>query len=323
MGTRLDYYRRTFSTYVLGRKGSQLSFWHDVPEATPDVPRDRIGSYYMTFRAKADYAGPFDVDGVPLLDYGGEIGKQHNPIAIAQYGLANYNLVGEDATRRDRVIRIADWLVDNLETNPSGLEVWNHGFRWEYREPLLPPWYSGLAQGQGISLLVRAADLTGEEKYRDAAGRAFRPMATEIRDGGVVFTDDGGDVWIEEYIVDPPTHILNGFIWALWGVRDWALATGDAGATELFERATRTLLKNLHRYDTGYWSRYELSGKRLDMLASPFYHRLHVVQLGIMFALTEHGLFADYQRLWESYTSKPLNRARALAGKVLFKAVHY
>jgi glycosyltransferase involved in cell wall biosynthesis len=45
----------------------------------------------MRFQAKAAYAGPFDGAGVPLLDYRGDIGSQHNPIAIAQYGLARFN----------------------------------------------------------------------------------------------------------------------------------------------------------------------------------------------------------------------------------------
>ena len=45
----------------------------------------------MRFQGKAAYAGPFDSAGVPLLDYRGDIGRQHNPIAIAQYGLARFN----------------------------------------------------------------------------------------------------------------------------------------------------------------------------------------------------------------------------------------
>ena len=33
-----------------------------------------------------------DADGIPLLDYHGNIGLQYNPIAIAQWGLGNFNL---------------------------------------------------------------------------------------------------------------------------------------------------------------------------------------------------------------------------------------
>ena len=47
--------------------------------------------YFMRFQGKADYRGPLTSNGVPLLDYRGNIGRQHNPIAIAQYGLARFN----------------------------------------------------------------------------------------------------------------------------------------------------------------------------------------------------------------------------------------
>ena len=33
----------------------------------------------------------YDGAGVPMLDYHGAIGLQYNPIAIAQWGLGNYN----------------------------------------------------------------------------------------------------------------------------------------------------------------------------------------------------------------------------------------
>ena len=45
----------------------------------------------MPFLRKADYPGPFDARGIPLLDYQGSLGRQYNPIAIAQFGLGNFN----------------------------------------------------------------------------------------------------------------------------------------------------------------------------------------------------------------------------------------
>ena len=56
-----------------------------------------------------------------------------------------------------------------------------------------------------------------------------------------------------------------------------------------FLRGVRTLVRNLDRYDLGFWSLYEQSGTRLPMVASPFYHQLHIVQLRIMHRLTGEG----------------------------------
>ncbi|MGA2744680.1 MAG: D-glucuronyl C5-epimerase family protein, partial [Candidatus Sulfotelmatobacter sp.] len=246
----LRYYRRIFSAYLLGGK-SHLTFWHETPQENPHATAKELGEYYMLFAEKADYRGHYDSSGVPQLDYHGHIGLQYNPIAIAQYGLGNYNLFrrNTDLDRRRKFFLAADWLCSHLEQNPQGLAVWNHHFDWEYRDTLRAPWYSALAQGQGISVLVRAHKELQKEshgdpgaaRYLDAAQRALACFYLPIKDGGVAFTDESGDLWFEEYIVSPPTHILNGFIWAAWGVYDYFLATQDASAQELFSHAVRTL----------------------------------------------------------------------------------
>ena len=87
---RLQYYRRIFSAY-LGPGKSQLTFWHETPTANPRLILNRLGEYYMLFAEKADYSGIHDEAGIPMLDYRGKIGAQYNPIAIAQWGLANFN----------------------------------------------------------------------------------------------------------------------------------------------------------------------------------------------------------------------------------------
>ncbi len=108
-----------------------------------------------------------------------------------------------------------------------------------------------------------------------------------------------------------------------WGVRDYALATGDASAHDLFTRAVSTLRTNLHRYDLGFWSLYEESGTRLPMLASSFYHRLHIVQLRVMHRLTGDKVFADYADRWEGYAQSRSRRTRALCYKGAFKLCYY
>ena len=225
--------------------------------------------------------------------------------------------------RRRKFLAAADWLITSLEQNAHGVWVWNHHFDWEYRDTLKAPWYSGLAQGQGISLLVRAHRTTQNCKYEEAARRAFESLVRFMAQGGVLFQDARGDVWIEEYLVDPPTHILNGMIWALWGVHDYALATQDPSAKHLFDKVVSTLERNLSKYDAGFWSLYEQSGTRLKMMASPFYHRLHIVQLQIMQRLTGLQAFGEYAERWESYEHSRIKRVMALSYKSAFKLCYY
>ncbi len=320
---RLNYYRRIFGAYLTPAK-SQLTFWHDEPAMSEFHP-DELGPYYMKFAQKADYAGTYDANGIPKLDYLGVIGPQYNPIAVAQYGLGNLNqyIATGEPERREKFLNVAEWLVANLEENPDGFQVWNHHFDFEYRTPLRAPWYSGLAQGQGISVLVRAFQETGQTKYLDSAKAAFRCMQAHVDVGGVTFVDAKGNQWIEEYIVSPPTHILNGFLWALWGVYDLALVTNDASAWQLWQDSLKTLKENLHLYDTGYWSLYEQSGTRMRMMASPFYHRLHIIQLRVMAKLTGDRFFQEFAERWAGYMGNSVNRGRAMVYKSIFKLCYY
>jgi heparosan-N-sulfate-glucuronate 5-epimerase len=320
----LSYYRRIFRAYVWP-SASQLSFWHDRAELNVQAPTHALGEYHMTFEEKAQYAGPHDAGGIPLLNYHGAIGLQSNPIAVAQWGLGNYNLFSRTGSveARGKFLKASDWLCERLGQNSHGLHVWNHYFDWEYRQTLKAPWYSGLAQGQAISLLVRAHAALGERKYLNCAALAFRSFLADVASGGVRSVDAEKNVWFEEYLVSPPTHILNGFIWAAWGVYDYFLATGSREAMGLFAAAVKTLDANLARYDLGFWSRYELSGTLLPMIASRFYHQLHVTQLRILHRITSEKTFDVYARRWESFVQSRSKRSRALFYKGAFKLCYY
>jgi heparosan-N-sulfate-glucuronate 5-epimerase len=322
--SRLQYYRRILGAYVIPGK-SHLTFWHEAPQANPGASLHQLGEYYMLFREKADYPGDYNSQGIPMLNYHGKIGLQYNPIAVAQWGLGNYNLFCQTRSeeRKRKFLAASDWLCARLEANKHGSWMWNHHFDWEYRSPLKAPWYSALAQGQGISLLLRAYRETGAAAYLEAAGRAFISFLRSTDDGGVSSTDHSGNLWFEEYIVSPPTHILNGFIWAAWGVYDYFLATQNRTAWDLFAKAAFTLRASLDRYDLGFWSLYEESNTLLPMLASPFYHRLHVVQLRVMHRLTGDEMFAQVAERWESYARSRVKRTRALCYKSAFKLCYY
>jgi heparosan-N-sulfate-glucuronate 5-epimerase len=323
--SRAAYLRRIAVAY-LGSGASQLTFWHGTPRAALYFQKDGLGPYYMRFDEKADYSAHLDPDSVPMLDYRGVLGLQYNPIAIAQYALGNHTLWLENNSpeRLAKLEAAAQWLVKNLKPNQHGVPVWGHNFDWEYVERLVAPWHSGLAQGQGISALLRAHQATGKTEYINAAIKAFEAFESEVDQGGVIYTDSEGNPWIEEYIVTAPTHILNGFIWGLWGVLDLYLVTNDERAKSLWEKCVRTLTKNLHTFDLGWWSLYDQSGSRwLPMITSRFYHSLHIVQLEITSQLTENSDIADLAVKWDKYTHNRKYRLRAFAQKAMFKLLKY
>jgi heparosan-N-sulfate-glucuronate 5-epimerase len=320
---RLLYLARIARVYARPATGP-LSFWHERPEINEAAFGDGR-EYFMRFQGKAAYAGPFDAAGVPLLDYRGDIGRQHNPIAIAQYGLARFNRWCSTAAAADRTawFAVAQWLTRELKPNTYGVPVWFHHFDWPYRQLLKAPWYSGLAQGNGLSLLVRVAQATGDSTFADTAHRAFQSFRRTVSEGGVLVEDDRGHIWIEEYLVEPPSHVLNGFIWALWGVYDYARWTGNLEAENLWKACLRTLEACLGDFDTGWWSLYESPAGATPMLASRYYHTLHITQLRILHRLSGTAAFAARADRFEGHLHNRCYRLRALAGKALFKLSNY
>lgn len=320
---RLNYFRRIFKVYLTREKG-YLNFWHETPAVADGILAEELGPYYMTFRDKANYTGPKDKDGVILFDYYFDIGRQYNPLAVTQYGLGHFNLYLE--TKNESHLEIAkiqaEWLIRNLELNDKGLYVWPHKFRWHYKQNLESGWFSAHSQGTGISLLARLYRETGERKYLECAEKAFASLNTEIANGGVKYIGDNG-VWLEEYLISPPTHILNGFLWALWGVWDYFLLTRNLDAKELFNACAKTLKENIKRYDAGFWSLYDLSKQSLKMIASPFYHKLHVVQLKATGIITKQEIFTSYAEKFERYEKNNFFRIRALIQKAVFKILYF
>jgi heparosan-N-sulfate-glucuronate 5-epimerase len=197
------------------------------------------------------------------------------------------------------------------------------GLRWPYLVPvpkygLRAPWYSAMAQGQAASVFVRAHLSTHDDRHRGLAEAAIRPLLAET-DTDLVSIEAEGPV-LEEAPSDPRSHILNGWIYALWGLWDVAVAFDDDEAARRFEASAACLASLLDRYDAGWWTRYSLYPHRLDDLAKPFYHALHATQADVLHTLTERPEFARAARRWRRYDTLP-RRGRALAQKAAFVLV--
>ena len=59
------------------------------------------------------------------------------------------------------------------------------------------------------------------------------------------------------------------------------------------------------------------------MIASPFYHKLHIVQLEIMYELTGENIFYEYSNKWLKYSSNIFFKIFAVIHKVFFKVIYY
>lgn len=300
----------------------KLQRWNNYvkqPEGKNFVP-GRIGGYYNDLSAKVPY-NKDEKDDIPVINYGKNKGFQENAIAVAQMALGCYEiwLTKKDESHKERFLRLADWLVkkQRMDVNWSG--IWEFKFDWNYR--LKSPWVSAMAQGEGISVLLRAHQMTQEKRYLIAAQRALKPFNYTVEQGGVKSIDEDGSIFFEEYPSVPYSHVLNGFIFALWGLYDYAIYQNDSHARKLFDAGVATLEKGLPRYDLGHWSAYDLyKPYRIRYIANPFYHQLHIAQLRALYRLTRRDIFLQTAEKWEGYQKNIFCRIRFFIHTIAYKA---
>jgi heparosan-N-sulfate-glucuronate 5-epimerase len=115
--------------------------------------------------------------------------------------------------------------------------------------------------------------------------------------------------------------VLNGAMFGLWGYYDVGRDLGDAEAGARFETLADVLAENLWRYDTGFWSRYELYPHLISNVATPAYHALHIKQLQVLDELAPRPQFGLMAKRFEEYRGSAMRRRRALAQKIAFRLV--
>ncbi|MBS1679502.1 MAG: hypothetical protein JST08_19175 [Actinobacteria bacterium] len=268
--------------------------------------------YYIDFRMKNDSPAwpPFWL----------EARVKQFAVTNAQWGLGAIEryLDGEGDEWLQGAKACADHIVANLEQDGPHDGAWMHLESMPHTFPLDPPWISAMGQGECASLLTRVHLQTGEEAYADAARRTVKTLLMSTEDGGTLAEIDGQPV-LEEYPTAKPSAVLNGAIFAMWGLYDVGFGLGDTEALKLFEATTDGLAQLMHRYDCGYWSLYDLYPNPLRHVASPAYHLLHVKQLRVLDQLSHRPQLAVAVDAFERYRGSRLCRSRAIAAAIAFR----
>lgn len=287
------------------------SFWQPVG---PRIAPGEVRGYYIDFRVKIDAPEWPPARLEPLAE--------RMPVAIAQWGLGAYERYLDDG--REQWLAAAAAAAEHLLRSQRRGGPLDGGFVHERPYPhtflVHPPWVSGMAQGEAASLLVRLHLATGDDRFADAARRALRPLSVPSSQGGACAVL-GDRPLPEEYPTEPPSFVLNGAIYGLWGQYDVGAGLGDDGAQQAFAEGVETLSANLHRWDLGWWSRYDLYPHRATNVASLAYHELHVHQLEAMALIAPRPEISGTSARFRAYAGSPLRRARAVAAKARFRAM--
>jgi hypothetical protein len=267
-----------------------------------------LGSYYIDMRpalvhyTENLYGGGFDARGVPRIL--GPSGVIYFPINILQYCFILHAdwLETASAATSATLLNCLEVLEERKSQDDREC-VWWHYFRDE-RYGIEPPWASAMAQGEAISLYLRLYQALGRPGLLDTAMKSYEFMTRSTSNGGVRRYDEQGNLWFEEYPSNPPSYVLNGFIYAVFGLYDLYRVTGDHRVKADIDACIDTLVRKLPSYDSGYWSNYDL--QKRELVRYYYQKNVHVPQLAVLYELTREPLFRKYKNRWQKQLS-PLN----------------
>ena len=281
---------------------------HDYPVETINTRLDGNGLYPLDVRA-ISFPYHLDPEGIVIIE-GPDGCGYHNPVSAGLYALSQHTNTYHAAVNSD--MNYDGFLIQARHLRMS--QDSNGG--WQYPIPVArygtaPGWYSAMAQGLAISVMLRAYDITDEQSYFDAAGLASNLLLSPLSEGGCSDYDESGHPFLEECPSDPPSHVLNGALFALIGLRELEARTGG----DIHKAAATRLSTQLTKFDIGYWSRYDL---RFTAPATQAYHSLHISLLQVAGDMLSDPFFNSIAIRWRSYLSRPGCRLRAAANKAWF-----
>ncbi len=255
----------------------------------------------------------FDEEGIPVVSY--EMGDFYNPVTISQYSFARYaQYLDGDESARGKFLDSVDCLVRRQKEDGS----FRYEFPWKIfhaEEPFPAGWVSGMAQGQTLSAFSRAYHMTKDKRYLEAGDASLKFLLTDKKDGGTTTNLSDLDpsldnyVFYEEYVSTPDNYTLNGYMFTLLGLYDWACLSEQYDevpkndAKRAFDDGIRTLEKILPYYDIGGYTTYDLGHITFDDVPHvvPKYHMYHILLADNLYTVTGSSVLKKYIDLWKSY----------------------
>ena len=261
--------------------------------------------YYLSSPVTLDFPSLCDNEGIVLFKYNGD--TFYHPVKLSQYilnFLASYKLTGNE----EYLIRCDLYFDKMLELANfyNGMPFFPYTFDFELHsindQVMRADWYSGMAQGLILSAFVRMYEITKDEFYKKWADKVFLSISTVRTDDygkyWVTVVNEDRYLWIEEYPMNEFNYTLNGFIFAIYGLYDFYRINQDnILAKQILYAALTTVYDNILNFrNPGGPSSYCLK----HAIPSKSYHRIHIDQLMMLYAMTSEEFFKEVADLFIS-----------------------
>ncbi|MBD3212846.1 MAG: hypothetical protein GF311_09580, partial [Candidatus Lokiarchaeota archaeon] len=253
-----------------------------------------------------------DEDGIIIFIYNEQ--TFYNPVRIAQLSLKlidnfirtrNSEYLDIAIKHFNKLIELSVEEEDNLFF-PYNFYFALHGYSDEL---MVAPWYSGMAQGQILSLASRLAIITEKENYYKYAEKIYNSIIN-IRGENTSkiwtsFIDENNFFWISEYPdEDDKNFTLNGFIYAIYGLYDYYILLCDNENRSLKLNVKNNLdkaISTIEYYIESFRVPNEISYYCLKhKVQSGKYHSIHIKQLKQLYLMTQEKYFLEMSSLFST-----------------------
>lgn len=286
--TSIDYSNQKISDAKhLSQGFIELSF-EELPNYKPNVNSTEL------------YVEPLDNDSIELFSYRGS--EYYHPVNLSHRCftfLSTYHSTNNQV-HLDRAEKYASKLMEISTFADSAAYVpylFKFALHGDSNLVFEVPWYSGMAQGEILEVMVRLYELTGKQEYLDNSHLLFQSFLN-IRKNNEIWTtrlDGESYYWVEEYPHnEKPGLTLNGYIAAIFGLYDYYRVTQKEEAKLIYELSLTTIKKYMPDFRIKDNRSLYCLGHRLP--ASEFYHGFHISLFRLLYKISgdiEFDNFAD------------------------------
>tara|TARA_R110002050_G_scaffold13971_2_gene44458 strand:+ start:3511 stop:4431 length:921 start_codon:yes stop_codon:yes gene_type:complete len=260
-------------------------------------------TYPLSFkdRLEKNHYANFDEKGLPRFP-----SKKGNLVyfctGLCSFGMAHWEMyqITGNKEHAQKLVNVADKLMSMAVEQGKVLMI------YDYEDDQgTNPLPCAMNNGEAISVLIRAYAYRGDNSYMEAAIKLGKSFLNNYALNGV-------SGWIKQeqiWFLEAGKYILNGHIYALFGLMDLAKYNDEEWLKSLVDSGTDSIVSNLDRFDTGNWSYYWVDEPKY--IASAMYHNLHICQLEILHKYTANMKFLDFSNRFRKYAKVPSNRLRA------------
>jgi hypothetical protein len=267
---------------------------------------------FVLYKVKNDSVPNYAVEhvdnkGVPYVYYpeqnGITAGNQYNATIVANYAIDYYkNMGGEDTSIKTKFRNCIDWLIRSI-TYKNGYALYQFNWQQPWYPKVKAPFTSGMTSGRAIEAFSYAFQQTKDSSYMNHARALIKGFYLPVQEGGFTYKETNG--WWYEEVADASLQtprILDGHIYAIWGVRTYWQLTEEDSAAKVMNLGLDALKHRLSEYDGGNGKiYYDASHKPADKK----YRKILLSQMKQLYDATHDDVFLNYYNKWSVADKKP------------------